>query len=46
VIDDLINVSSLNASEISLNNNMKKKERLLKKRGKDWVALKEYKNDF
>jgi hypothetical protein len=39
-IDDLISVSSLNASEIALNNTIKKKEKVLKKRGKTWLALK------
>lgn len=46
VLDDLIAVSSLNASEIALNNNMKKREKMAKRRGKSWVALREIKNDF
>ena len=44
VIMDLINVSKENASEISLHPQMKKKEKVLKKKGKNWLALKEYKN--
>ena len=44
VILDLINVSKENASEISLHPQMKKKEKVLKKKGKNWMALKEYKN--
>jgi hypothetical protein len=40
VLDDLINVGSLNASEIALNNNMKKKEKQLKRKGKNWIGLK------
>lgn len=46
VLEDLISVSSLNASEIGLNNNMKKREKVSKKRGRGWICLKEYKNDF
>ena len=46
VLEDLIAVSSLNASEIALNNSMKKKEKVLKKKGKGWLALKEFKVDF
>ena len=41
---DLIKVSKENASEISLHPQMKKKEKNLKKKGKSWIALKEYKN--
>ena len=46
VVDDLINASSLNASEISLNVNMKKKEKVSKRRGKNWLGLRESKIDF
>ena len=42
-LNDLINVSKENASEISLHPVLKKKEKLLKKKGKGWIAIKENK---
>ena len=39
-LNDLINVSKENASEISLHPVLKKKEKLLKKKGKGWIAIK------
>lgn len=40
----LIKVSKENASQISLNPQMKKKEKLSKKKGKNWLGLKQYRN--
>ena len=45
-IEELIKISSSNASEISLNKFMKKKEKFSKRRSRDWLGLKEYKTDF
>ena len=44
IILDLIKLSRENASEISLHPQMKKKDKILKKKGKSWFALKESKN--
>lgn len=46
VLEELIAVSSQNASEIALHGSMKKREKMLRKKGKSWLALKEFKNDF
>ena len=46
VLEDLIALSSQSASEIALSNHMKKREKQSKKRGRNWLCLKEYKNDF
>ena len=43
MINDLIKVSTENASEISLHPLLKKRERVFKKKGKNWLAIKEYK---
>lgn len=40
VLNDLIEVSKENASEISLHPALKKKDKLFKKKGKDWLAIK------
>jgi hypothetical protein len=39
ILEDLIKVSSLNASEISLSTNMKRKEKVLKRKGRNWLGL-------
>ena len=46
VLEDLIALSSQSASDIALSNHMKKREKQSKKRGRNWLCLKEYKNDF
>ena len=46
VLEDLISLSSRNASEISLSPHMKKREKVSKKKGRNWWCLKEYKNEF
>ncbi len=45
-MEDLIALSARNASEISLSPHLKKKEKISKKKGRNWICLKEYKNDF
>ena len=44
MINDLIKVSQENASEMSLHPLLKKREKVFKKKGKNWIAIKEYKN--
>jgi len=40
MINDLIKVSTENASEISLHPLLKKKDKIFKKKGKNWFAFK------
>ncbi len=43
MINDLIKVSRESASEISLHPLLKKKDKLIKKKGKEWLGIKEIK---
>ena len=43
MINDLIKVSQENASEMSLHPLLKKRDKVFKKKGKGWIAIKEYK---
>lgn len=40
MIQDLIKVSVENASEMSLHPLLKKKEKIFKKKGKNWIGIK------
>lgn len=44
MISDLIKVSYENASEMSLHPLLKKRDKVFKKKGKNWLAIKEYKS--
>jgi hypothetical protein len=43
-LQDLIKVSNENASEMSLHPLLKKREKVFKKKGKSWLAIREIKN--
>lgn len=43
-INDLVKVSVENASEMSLHPLLKKKDKILKKKGKNWLAIRETKS--
>lgn len=43
MISDLIKVSRENASEMSLHPLLKKRDKVFKKKGKNWLAIKEFK---
>jgi hypothetical protein len=42
-IADLIKVSNENASELSLHPLLKKKDKTFRKKGKNWIAIREFK---
>jgi hypothetical protein len=44
MIQDLIKVAQENASEMSLHPLLKKKDKIFKKKGNGWLAIKEYKS--
>jgi hypothetical protein len=43
MMEDLIAVAKENASEISLHPILKKKDKIFKKKGKNWIAIRETK---